>query len=80
MTATILNALCSHIVHFDHLRLETYSGNYDTFSRTRAARRELLAKQHEKQECSGGICNPLLTVSAIRPAKPKQAQSRIKML
>lgn len=76
----ILNALCSHIVHFDHLRLETYSGNYDTFSRTRAARRELLAKQHENRKCSGSICNPLLTVSAIRPAKPNRRRAGLRCL
>lgn len=76
----ILNALCSHIVHFDHLRLETYSGNYDTFSRTRAARRELLAKQHEKQEVQRRHLQSFVDRFRYKASKAKQAQSRIKML
>ena len=76
----ILNALCSHIVHFDHLRLETYSGNYDTFSRTRAARRELLAKQHEKQEMQRRHLQSFVDRFRYKASKAKQAQSRIKML
>ena len=40
----ILNALCDYIVHFDNLKLVTYSGNYDTFQNTRSLRKEQLQK------------------------------------
>lgn len=76
----ILNALCSHIVHFDHLRLETYSGNYDTFSRTRPRVANCWPNNTKNRKCSGGICNPLLTVSAIRPAKPNRRRAGLRCL
>ena len=31
----ILNDLCNYIIHFENQRLNTYSGNYDTFQKTR---------------------------------------------
>lgn len=77
---TILNTLCNYIVHFDNGKLMTYSGNYDTFQRTRAMQRELLGKQAEKQEAHRKHLQSFVDRFRYKASKAKQAQSRIKML
>ena len=76
----ILNALCDHIVHIEACRLNTYSGNYDTFQRTRAERRELLGKQAAKQEKQRAHLQSYVDRFRYKASKAKQAQSRLKML
>lgn len=76
----ILNVLCDHIVHIEACRLNTYSGNYDTFQRTRAERRELLSKQAAKQEKQRAHLQSYVDRFRYKASKAKQAQSRIKML
>lgn len=76
----ILNDLCNYIVHFENLKLNTYSGNYDTFQRTRAMQRELQAKQAEKQEARRAHLQSYVDRFRYKASKAKQAQSRIKML
>lgn len=76
----ILNSLCSYIVHFDNGKLVTYSGNYDTFQRTRAMQRELLSKQAAKQEQRRKHLQSFVDRFRYKASKAKQAQSRIKML
>lgn len=76
----ILNTLCNYIVHFDNGKLMTYSGNYDTFQRTRAMQRELLGKQAVKQEQKRKHLQSFVDRFRYKASKAKQAQSRIKML
>lgn len=76
----ILNTLCDHIVHVEACKLNLYTGNYDTFQRTRAERRELLAKQAVKQDKQRAHLQSYVDRFRYKATKAKQAQSRIKML
>lgn len=76
----ILNDLCNHIIHFEDKRLNTYSGNYDTFQRTRTLQREVQAKQIEKQEQQRKHLQSFVDRFRYKATKAKQAQSRIKLL
>ena len=76
----ILNDLCNYIIHFENLRLNTYSGNYDTFQKTRALQREVQAKQIAKQEIQRKHLQSFVDRFRYKATKAKQAQSRLKML
>lgn len=76
----ILNDLCSCILHFEAQKLNVYSGNYDTFRRTRDEKRQLQAKQAEKQEQRRQHLQSFVDRFRYKASKAKQAQSRIKML
>lgn len=76
----ILNDLCDYIIHFEDRKLNTYSGNYDTFRRTRSMQRELQARQIEKQEARRRHLQSYVDRFRYKASKAKQAQSRIKML
>lgn len=76
----ILNDLCNHIIHFENNRLNTYSGNYDTFQRTRTLQREVQARQIEKQEVQRRHLQSFIDRFRYKATKAKQAQSRMKML
>ncbi len=76
----ILNDLCNYIIHFENQRLNTYSGNYDTFQKTRTLQREVQAKQIAKQEIQRKHLQSFVDRFRYKATKAKQAQSRIKML
>ena len=76
----ILNDLCDYIIHFEDRKLNTYSGNYHTFRRTRSMQRELQARQIEKQEARRRHLQSYVDRFRYKASKAKQAQSRIKML
>lgn len=76
----ILNDLCNYIIHFDSQKLVTYSGNYDTFRKTRALQQELLSKQAAKLEHKRRHLQSFVDRFRYKASKAKQAQSRIKML
>ena len=76
----ILNSLCDYILHFDHRKLISYSGNYDTFCRTRAMQQELLEKTAEKQERRRRHLQSFVDRFRYKASKARQAQSRLKML
>ena len=76
----ILNDLCDYIIHFEDRKLNTYSGNYDTFRRTRSMQRELQVRQIEKQEARRRHLQSYVDRFRYKASKAKQAQSRIKML
>ncbi len=76
----ILNDLCNHIIHFENNSLNTYSGNYDTFQRTRTLQREVQARQIEKQEVQRRHLQSFIDRFRYKATKAKQAQSRMKML
>lgn len=76
----ILNTLCNYIIHFENGKLVTYSGNYDTYERTRAMQQELQSKQVVKQEQKRKHLQSYVDRFRYKASKAKQAQSRIKML
>lgn len=76
----ILNDLCNYIIHFENQRLNTYSGNYDTFQKTRTLQREVQAKQIAKQEIQRKHLQSFVDRFRYKATKAKQAQSRLKML
>lgn len=76
----ILNDLCNYIIHFENKKLNTYSGNYDTFQKTRTLQREVLARQTAKQEMRRKHLQSFVDRFRYKASKAKQAQSRIKML
>ncbi len=76
----ILNNICNHILHFDHGRLQTYGGNYDSFEQNRALQRELQNKTVEKQAAKRQHLQSYIDRFRYKASKAKQAQSRIKML
>lgn len=76
----ILNDLCNYIVHFEGQKLNTYSGNYDTFQKTRTLQREVQARQIEKQDAHRAHLQSFVDRFRAKASKAKQAQSRVKML
>ncbi|MFV0626767.1 MAG: ABC-F family ATP-binding cassette domain-containing protein [Alphaproteobacteria bacterium] len=76
----ILNAICNYIIHFDNQKLVTYSGDYDTFKKTRDMQKILLQKQAVKQEKKKEHLQSFVDRFRYKASKAKQAQSRIKML
>ncbi len=76
----LLNSLCNHIVHFDHGKLVLYSGNYDTFQKTRSLQQEVLTKQAAKIAEKRRHLQSYVDRFRYKASKAKQAQSRMKML
>lgn len=76
----ILNDLCNYIIHFENKKLNTYSGNYDVFQKTRTQQREVLARQTAKQEMRRKHLQSFVDRFRYKASKAKQAQSRLKML
>lgn len=76
----ILNTLCDTIVHIESKKLNTYSGNYDTFCVTRAMQRQVQAGQIKKQEEHRKHLQAYVDRFRYKASKARQAQSRLKML
>ncbi len=76
----LLNDVCDHIVHIDQQKLVTYTGNYDTFERTRAERLENDAAQRAKNEARRKHMQAFVDRFRYKASKARQAQSRIKMI
>ena len=68
------------MVHFDHGKLVLYSGNYDTFRRTRSLQQEVLAKQAAKIAEKRRHLQSYVDRFRYKASKAKQAQSRMKMI
>ena len=76
----LLNDVCDHIVHIDQQKLVAYSGNYDTFERTRAERLENDAAQRAKNEARRKHMQAFVDRFRYKASKARQAQSRLKMI
>jgi ATP-binding cassette, subfamily F, member 3 len=76
----LLNDVCDHIVHIDQQKLVTYTGNYDTFERTRAERLENDAAQRAKNEARRKHMQAFVDRFRYKASKARQAQSRLKMI
>lgn len=77
---SLLNNLCTRIINIENARLVSYSGNYDTFEKTRAIQREAQEKHAAKTEEQRKHLQDFVDRFRYKASKAKQAQSRIKML
>lgn len=76
----LLNRAVGHILHLEERRLTLYTGGYDTFARTRAEQRAVLAAEAKKQAARRAHLESFVTRFKAKASKAKQAQSRVKML
>ena len=76
----LLNDVCDHIVHIEQQKLVSYTGNYDTFERTRAERLENDAAQRAKNEARRKHMQAFVDRFRAKASKARQAQSRLKMI
>jgi ATP-binding cassette subfamily F protein 3 len=72
--------VCSHILHLSNRKLDLYTGNYDTFERTRAERLRLLEASRSKQEAERAHLQKFIDRFKAKASKAAQAQSRVKRL
>jgi ATP-binding cassette subfamily F protein 3 len=72
--------VCTHIAHLENLKIYTYTGNYDTFEKTRREKREHTAKENEKLLRAKAHIQSFINRFRYKATKAKQAQSRIKWL
>ncbi|MCM2131534.1 ABC-F family ATP-binding cassette domain-containing protein [Larsenimonas rhizosphaerae] len=75
-----LDAVCNHILHFDHGTLVLYRGGYSTFERTRAEQIAQREAQRVKQEARRAEIEQFVARFKAKATKARQAQSRLKML
>jgi ATP-binding cassette subfamily F protein 3 len=76
----LLNSACEFILHLEHGKVKLYTGNYDTFSATRAAQRALDVAFARKQEAARAHMQAFVDRFKAKASKARQAQSRMKML
>ncbi|WP_119678187.1 ABC-F family ATP-binding cassette domain-containing protein [Indioceanicola profundi] len=76
----LLNKVPTTIVHLDRLKLTSYTGNYDTFAKTRAMQMELLKAQAAKQDMQRKHLQSFVDRFRAKATKARQAQSRIKAI
>ncbi|WP_439560970.1 ABC-F family ATP-binding cassette domain-containing protein [Roseinatronobacter sp.] len=76
----LLNRAVSHILHLEDRKLTLYAGSYDTFARTRAEQRAVLAAEAQKVSLKREHMQKFVDRFRAKASKAKQAQSRLKML
>ncbi|MBW6417085.1 ABC-F family ATP-binding cassette domain-containing protein [Celeribacter sp. PS-C1] len=76
----LLNRAVGAILHLESKKLTLYSGGYDDFARTRAAKRAVQAAAAKKQELQRAHLQSFVDRFKAKASKAKQAQSRVKML
>ncbi len=76
----LLNRSVTSILHLDQQKLTLYTGNYDTFERTRRAKLDQLVAQKKKQDAQREHMQAYVDRFRYKASKAKQAQSRIKAL
>ena len=76
----LLNRAVEHILHLEDRRLTLYSGPYDTFAETRAARLAAAEAEAKKQEARRAHLQSYVDRFRYKADKARQAQSRLKML
>ncbi len=75
-----LDNVAETIVHIEHQRLHTYSGNYSAFERQRAERLAQQQALHERQQREIVHMESFINRFRAKATKAKAAQSRIKAL
>ena len=76
----LLNTVPDRIVHLENKRLVAYTGNYDTFEKTRRMKMDLAAKALGKQLEQRRKIQGFIDRFRAKATKARQAQSRIKLL
>lgn len=76
----LLNRAVGHILHLEDKKLNLYSGGYDTFAKTRAAKLAVAEAEASKQEARRAHLQSFVDRFKAKASKAKQAQSRVKAL
>jgi ATP-binding cassette subfamily F protein 3 len=76
----LLNAAVDRILHLNHKSLSIYTGNYDTFIKTRAEQKRVLEAAQKKQQAERAHVQKFVDRFRFKASKAKQVQSRIKKL
>ena len=76
----LLNRAVNGIVHLESKTLTLYTGGYDDFAKTRAAKRAIQAAAAKKQDLQREHLQSFVDRFKAKASKAKQAQSRVKML
>ncbi len=76
----ILNKVCDKIILVDECKLKTYTGDYDTYERTRHLQTEQLIKDAKRYEETKKHLQSFVDRFRYKASKAKQAQSRLKMI
>ncbi len=75
-----LDNVVTRIVHLEHCKTHSYSGNYSAFERSRAERLALQQASYEKQQKRRKDVQAFVARFRYKASKAKQAQSRLKEL
>ncbi|MEJ1998184.1 MAG: ABC-F family ATP-binding cassette domain-containing protein [Maritimibacter sp.] len=76
----LLNRSVTGILHLEDKKLTYYSGPYDTFAATRAARIAAAESENRKAEARKAHLQSFVDRFRAKASKAKQAQSRLKMI
>ncbi|MBU2865468.1 ABC-F family ATP-binding cassette domain-containing protein [Pacificibacter marinus] len=76
----LLNRAVDSIVHLESKKLTLYTGGYDDFAKTRAAKRAVIAAAAKKQDAAREHLQSFVDRFKAKASKAKQAQSRVKQL
>ena len=76
----LLNRAVGAILHLENKRLTFYQGNYDTFAKTREAKRAVQTAAAKKQSAQREHLQKFVDRFKAKASKAKQAQSRVKAL
>ena len=76
----LLNSSVNSILHLEDKELQLYTGNYETFAKTRAARLAHKEAEVKKQNLRRQHLQSYVDRFRYKADKAKQAQSRLKML
>ena len=75
-----LDAIAGQIIHIEHQRATSYSGNYSSFERQQAEQLAQQQAQFEKEQAQKKHLQSYIDRFRYKASKAKQAQSRIKAL
>ncbi|MED5526921.1 MAG: ABC transporter ATP-binding protein [Pseudomonadota bacterium] len=75
-----LDDVVTHICHVEHQKLNSYTGNYESFERQRAARLAQQQAMFERQQTQRAHLQSFIDRFKAKATKARQAQSRIKAL
>ena len=76
----LLNNCCTHILHLANRTMELYTGNYDTFEKTRGEKARLQLSAKAKQDTERAHLQAFVDRFKAKASKAAQAQSRMKRL
>ncbi|WP_339913812.1 ABC-F family ATP-binding cassette domain-containing protein [uncultured Brevundimonas sp.] len=76
----LLNNCCTHILHLANKTMELYTGNYDTFEKTRGEKARLQLSAKAKQDAERAHLQAFVDRFKAKASKAAQAQSRMKRL